>query len=85
MSVAKKIPRGKAKAPKIVRPEGDISPETLNLSLEIVRENIKDWKTLDKNVHFQHPFFGVLNKRETEKFLILHTKHHWMIIKDILK
>ena len=85
MSVAKKIPRGKAKAPKIVRPEGDISPETLNLSLEKVRENIKDWKSLDKNAHFPHPFFGVLNKKETEKFLILHTKHHKMIINDILK
>lgn len=85
MSVAKKIPRGKAKAPKIVRPEGDISLEALSLSLEKVRENIKDWKSLDKNVHFPHPFFGVLNKKETEKFLILHTRHHKMIINDILK
>ena len=85
MSVAKKIPRGKAKAPKIVRPEGDISPETLSLSLEKVRENIKDWKSLDKNAHFPHPFFGVLNKKETEHFLVLHTKHHLMIIQDILK
>lgn len=85
MSVAKKIPRGKAKAPKIVRPEGDISPKTLRLSLEKVRENIMDWKSLDKNAHFPHPFFGILNKKETEKFLILHTRHHKMIINDILK
>ena len=85
MSVAKKIPRGKARAPKIVRPEGDIDTKSLALSLEKVRENIKDWKSLDKNVHFPHPFFGVLNKKETEKFLILHTKHHKMIINDILK
>jgi hypothetical protein len=85
MSIAKKIPRGKAKAPKIVRPEGDINPETLALSLEKVRENIKDWKSLDKTAHFPHPFFGVLNKKETERFLILHTKHHKMIINDILK
>ena len=85
MSVAKKIPRGKARAPKIVRPEGDIDTESLALSLEKVRENIMDWKSLDKNVHFPHPFFGVLNKKETEKFLILHTKHHKMIIDDILK
>ena len=39
MSVAKKFPRGKAKAPKIVRPEGDITAETLVLSLEKVKEN----------------------------------------------
>ena len=85
MSVAKKIPRGKARAPKIVRPEGDIDTESLALSLEKVRENIMDWKSLDKNAHFPHPFFGVLNKKETEQFLILHTRHHEMIIKDIRK
>lgn len=85
LTVAKKIPRGKAKAPKIVRPEGDISLETLVLSLEKVKENLKNWESLDKNAHFPHPFFGVLNKKETENFLVLHTKHHLMIVNDILK
>lgn len=85
MSIMKKFPRGKAKAPKIVRPEGDISQETLTLSLEHVRENLMNWDSFDKNVHFPHPYFGVLNKKETENFLVLHTKHHLMIIKDILK
>ena len=85
LSIAKKFPRGKARAPKIVRPEGEINPETLALSLSKVRENIKNWESLDKNVHFPHPFFGVLNKKETEIFLVLHTKHHKMIINDILK
>ncbi len=84
-SIMKKIPRGKAKAPKIVRPEGDISPEILSLDFVKVRENLKDWDKLDKNAHFPHPFFGMLNKKKTENFLILHTKHHAMIIKDILK
>ena len=79
-----KIPRGKAKAPKIVRPEGEISSETLGLSLSKVKENLMDWKDLDKNTHFPHPFFGILNKKETENFLALHTKHHLMIIDDIL-
>lgn len=85
ISIAKKIPRGKARAPKIVRPEGDISLETLVLSLEKVKENLKNWESLDKNAHFPHPFFGVLNKKETENFLVLHTKHHLMIVNDILK
>jgi hypothetical protein len=85
LTIAKKIPRGKAKAPKIVRPEGEISPETLGLSLSKVKENLMDWKDLDKNTYFPHPFFGILNKKETENFLALHTKHHLMIIDDILK
>ena len=85
MSIAKKIPRGKARAPKIVRPEGDINRETLAASVSKVRENLIGWKDLDKNANFPHPFFGVLNKKETENFLVLHTKHHLMIINDILK
>ena len=85
MSIAKKIPRGKARAPKIVRPEGDINRETLAASVSKVRENLIGWKDLDKNANFPHPFFGILNKKETERFLILHTKHHLIIIKDILK
>lgn len=84
LSIAKKFPRGKAKAPKIVRPEGDISFESLTLSIENVIENLRNWDSLDKNVHFPHPYFGVLNKKETENFLVLHTKHHLMIIKAIL-
>lgn len=85
LSIAKKFPRGKARAPKIVRPEGEINQEILALSLEKVKENLQNWKCLDVNVHFPHPYFGVLNKKETENFLVLHTKHHLMIIKDILK
>ena len=85
LSIAKKFPRGKARAPKIVRPEGEINQEILALNLEKVKENLQNWKGLDANVHFPHPYFGVLNKKETENFLVLHTKHHLMIIKDILK
>lgn len=85
LTIVKKIPRGKAKAPKIVRPEGEISSETLGLSLSKVKGNLMDWEKLDKNAHFQHPFFGILNKKETDNFLALHTKHHLMIIKDILE
>lgn len=85
LTLAKKIPRGKAKAPKIVRPEGEISLETLDMSLSKVKENLMDWKDLDKNTYFPHPFFGILNKKETANFLALHTKHHLMIIDDILK
>ena len=84
MSIAKKIPRGKARAPKIVRPEGEINQKTLTVSFSKVKENMKHWESLDKNTHFPHPFFGILNKKETENFLVLHTKHHLMIINDIL-
>jgi hypothetical protein len=83
IGIIKKIPRGKAKAPKIVRPDGTISSDSLQLSLQKVKENIIDWNQLEKNAHFSHPFFGDLNKKETADFLVLHTKHHYKIIKEI--
>lgn len=83
MDVLHKIPRGKAKAPKVVQPEGDISKESLQLHLEKVQQNLENWVDLNKNCYFTHPFFGSLNKKATEKFLVLHTKHHLQIIEDI--
>lgn len=83
LDVVQKIPRGKARAPKVVQPEGEISKETLQLHLEKVQQNLENWGDLNKNCYFTHPFFGNLNKKATEKFLVLHTKHHLQIIEDI--
>ena len=85
VDVLNKIPKGKVKAPKSVRPEGTITKETLVLSLKNLRDNLADWNQLDENAFFQHPFFDALNKKATEKFLILHTNHHLNIIASILR
>jgi hypothetical protein len=85
LDVLHKIPRGKAKAPKVVQPEGDISKETLQMHLEKVQQNLEKWETLHENCYFFHPYFGNLNKKATEKFLVLHTNHHLKIIEEILK
>ena len=85
VDVLNKIPRGKVKAPKSVQPEGTISQETLALTLKNLKHNLANWDQLDKNAYFQHPFFDELNKKATEKFLVLHTNHHFKIINDILK
>jgi hypothetical protein len=83
LDVIQKIPRGKARAPKVVQPEGEISKETLQLHLEKAQQNLENWGDLNKNCYFTHPFFCNLNKKATEKFLVLHTKHHLQIIEDI--
>ncbi len=64
-----KIPRGKAKAPKIVQPKEDFNIESLRSH---------------KN-YFEHPYFGHLTLKPTIKFLKIHTNHHLQIINDIIK
>lgn len=79
------IPRGKARAPKIVKPPELILIEDLNSQINLAYRNLEKLKLLHKNVHFTHFVFGQLNKRKTIQFLKLHTNHHLKIIKDILK
>lgn len=84
MTLLKKIPRGKARAPKVVLPVGDISTESLDKKLQSVKEQLNKWNELNDKSYFQHPYFGALNKKATLRFLELHTEHHCKIIRDIL-
>lgn len=77
------IPRGKAKAPKVVLPDENISEESLLSSLQKVKSALQEWESFDKNCYFPHPYFGNLNKKSTEWFLNLHTNHHLKIVNDI--
>lgn len=79
------IPRGKAKAPKVVLPDETISEKSLINSLQNVKAILEEWKSFDKNAYFKHPFFGNLNKKSTMWFLKLHTNHHLKIVNDICK
>lgn len=80
-----KIPRGRAKAPKIVQPTGEIMPDKLMRNIEAATLKIKALANLQKHHHFDHPYFGKLNLKETNKFLAIHTNHHLKIINDIMK
>ena len=80
-----KIPRGKAKAPKTVVPEGNITSDTLKHHIDKTRIMIKKIESLHSNSFFKHPYFGDLNLKPTKKFLGIHTNHHLKIIKDIIK
>jgi hypothetical protein len=83
LSITNTIPRGKVRAPKLVLPDDIITEETLKKSFQKVKQELSNWENLPKNAHFTHPFFGDLNKKQTEWFLNLHTKHHLKIINDI--
>jgi hypothetical protein len=77
------FPRGKARAPKYVRPPETILKEDLVSQVQLANSNIKILQGLDKNAFFKHPLFGNINTRRVHRFLELHTKHHLKIIEDI--
>lgn len=83
--LSKTIPRGKAKAPKVVIPTDAITLESLQASLTNTYQAIIYLKDCEEKQYFMHPFFGQLNKKQTIQFLAIHTEHHLKIIRDILK
>lgn len=80
----KKIPRGKAKAPKVVVPKALINNDDLQEHLSKTRDAIKVLEMVSKDQFFEHPYFGKLKLKETIRFLEIHTDHHLNIIKDIV-
>ncbi len=80
-----KIPRGKAKAPKVVIPTQVATQEKLIAKLAVAKNNVLKLDSFSENQFFNHPFFKDLNVKQTKKFLTIHTKHHLKIIEDILK
>lgn len=78
------FPRGRAKAPKSVRPPEVINNQDILAQIETAKTNIQTIATLDKNAYFKHPIFGNINTGKIYHFIELHTNHHLKIIKDIL-
>lgn len=81
----KKIPRGRAKAPKLVLPEGNLTQESLQTHVSLTQNAMKELGLLSKDNYFEHPYFGKLKLEQTIKFLEVHTQHHLTIIEDIIK
>lgn len=78
------FPRGKAKAPKITQPPKNILEAHVQAQLQTAHTNIKKLEKLSGNTYFNHPMFGMLNKKQTIRFLEIHTHHHLKIVSDIL-
>lgn len=78
------FPRGKAKAPKHVKPPEVILKEDLISQMQLAKANIETLLSLDKNAYFKHPLFGNVNTKRVNHFLVLHTNHHLKIINDIV-
>jgi hypothetical protein len=82
--VTKKIPRGKARVPKVVAPKVEYTADSLRQHLEVTKEKIKQLELISEAHFFEHPYFGGLKKKQTIRFLEIHTNHHLKIIRDII-
>jgi hypothetical protein len=80
-----RIPRGKARAPKVVQPKVDFSTESLKSHLEKGKTKLAELDIIGDKNYFEHPNFGHLTLKPTIKFLEIHTNHHLQIINDIVK
>ena len=80
----KRIPRGKAKSPKIVLPQENISNDSLIKHLLLTKESVMKLETQSKDKYFTHPYVGDLKLNQTIVFLEIHTNHHLEIIEDII-
>lgn len=79
------FPRGRAKAPKKVVSENiNISDKELYEQLEHAKTGLGIIKTLDPHAFFKHHIFGNLSKKQTMRFLEIHTNHHLKIVQEIL-
>ena len=79
------FPRGKGKSPKQVLPPEIILKEDISNQIALAKESLNNTLNLPSKSNFKHPYFGVLNLKQTQKFLRLHTKHHLKICADIIK
>ncbi|TXN38022.1 DinB family protein [Flagellimonas hymeniacidonis] len=79
------FPRGFAKSPRIVLPPDVILTESLYSQIKEAKESIRKIQDLHPKAHFEHPYFSIIDKKQSIRFLTIHTRHHLKIIKDILK
>ncbi len=78
------IPRGRGKAPEAVKIEATVPIEELKKHLEKAKKYAGQMEQLESNNYFEHPYFGQLNLKDAQQFIIVHTKHHLKIIRDIV-
>jgi len=80
-----KIPRGRGRAPEIVKPKQPYTLHELQILLAQTKEAIEILPGLHRNQYFAHPYFDHLNVKPTIRFLAIHANHHLKIIADIVK
>jgi hypothetical protein len=81
-----RIPRRSGKAPERVKPaEETITPEGLRNKLIETKAVLMNLEKAPAASNFVHPVFGPMQKKAGLRFMRIHTYHHLLIIRDIVK
>lgn len=83
--LTRKIPRGRARSPKVVLPPDEITVKDLENEWRKAKQNVHLLNTFPRKAHFEHPYFKHLDRNQTKTFLEIHTEHHLKIIREILE
>ncbi len=83
------FPRGVAKSPKVVQPQGRSRTELA----EALAAERAAWRELSRQqtlltrreAIYPHPYFGGLTRAQAANFAAVHTRHHLKIVDDILR
>lgn len=78
------MPRGVGKAGTSVMPPEVIHTEDILSQFSTVRQRLLTFDSLPTKSNFKHPVFGLLKKKKSKRFFVVHTTHHLKIIRDIL-
>jgi hypothetical protein len=79
-----RFPRGRGKSPEAVMPDVyDVA--SLSTRLQAVCEDMQTLNTIHPGHYFEHPYFGQLQLKAAQRFLVIHTNHHLRIIRDIMQ
>ena len=81
------IPRGRGKAPELVRGTLRDPKEVVSAISEIERQTSTHPAAALANRNLRilkHPYFGGLTAEETLRFVAIHNRHHLKIIKDMV-
>ena len=81
-----RMPRGRARAPKRSMPPQLLEKdEEVNAEIRTAVELVPTIASMHQHAHFMHPVFGHLNVRQAIRLMNIHTRHHILIIRDIVR
>jgi DinB superfamily len=86
--LTRRIPRGRGKSPNNLMPAPEIPPglpaelDAQITGLTAEAEPLAE--ALTRPGRFNHPVFGGLNRRQWLRFMTIHTRHHRLIMADLV-